>query len=539
MSGLKRSILTHRWILSLVILSCLPLISMLRVGTYESGDLTFQAYKLFSFYQNISNGHVVPQWSAELNASYGYPQFIFTYHLPYYIASIFHFFGFHLINSVKLTLALTYLLSGLFFYLWIRNHTSEKAAFVGALLYQFAPYRFVTMHFRATLGESTALMILPLCALALYTYFEKKTYASEIYAGITLAFLILSHQAVSMLGIPFLLSYALYLGHFSFLKVLRPFIIGLLLSAYYWMPILLESQYTLQAQSVISVLHYSLIEFFISPWRYGLLYQGPHGELSPALGYVHWFVIIIACHLFIQKKLKDFGILMLLLFIIYFLSAQSFSPTWKLLPILNKIQFSYRFLGVLVFISATLGAFLSQKIKTFHLYVLISVLFITTFINWGNRKVIPYAPHSDFIAFSPYITEKGEGFDPAIPKWVDSKHPWKTVVPSKHVESVDGHIRLVREKRGYTDHLYWVDIPRDLLLIENTYFFPGWHVFVDGIERPITPYQGLITFSAPSGTHTIDVRFTQTPIRQFSSIISLVALFLIITYPLYKPKHAH
>lgn len=511
---------------------------MLRIGTYESGDLTFQAYKLFSFYKNLAAGNVVPQWSAELNAGYGYPQFIFTYHFPYYIASIFHFLGFHLINSVKLTLALTYLLSGLFFYTWIQKHASEKASFIGGMLYQFAPYRFITLHFRATLGESTALMILPICALALYNYFEKKTFLSEVLAGISIALLILSHHAVSMLGIPFLLSYSLYLGHMQFWKVLRPFIIGLLLSAYYWMPILLESHYTLQAQSVISVLHYPLIDFFVSSWRFGLLYQGPHGELSPALGYVHWIVIIIACFMLFQKKLKRLSILMLSLFFVYFLSAQSFSPTWTLLPILHKIQFSYRFLGILVFISAALGALLSQHMKTFHVYILIGVLFITTFINWGNRKVIPYAPHSDFIAFAPYITEKGEGFDPAIPKWVDPKHPWKTVVPAQHLEAIDGRFTIMREKRGYTEHEYRLNVPETTKFIDNTYYFPGWHVFVDGKETAITPDQGLISFIVPSGTQAINVWFSPTPIRQFSSAISLLTLSLVAYYPFFRPKHA-
>jgi hypothetical protein len=304
------------------------------------------------------------------------------------------------------------------------------------------------------------------------------------------------------------------------------------------MPILLESQYTLQAQSVISVLHYPLIDFFVSSWRYGLLYQGPHGELSPALGYVHWIIIIIASFMLFQKKLINFGILMLSLFFLYFLSAQSFSPTWTLLPILHKIQFSYRFLGILVFISAALGALFSQHMKTFHVYILIGVLFITTFINWGNRKVIPYPPHSDFIAFAPYITEKGEGFDPAIPKWVDPKHPWKTVVPAQHLEAIDGRFTIIREKRGYTEHKYRLNAPETTKVIDNTYYFPGWHVFVDGKETAITPDQGLITFIVPSGTQAIDVRFSPTPIRQFSSAISLLTLSLVAFYPFFRPTHA-
>lgn len=105
----------------LVLVLFLPLMSIFRAGTYESGDLTFQAYKTLSFYNSLKEGILIPRWSAELNGTYGYPNFIFAYQLPYYITSFFHFSGFDLIKSVKLLLISTYFFSGVFSMLGSEN----------------------------------------------------------------------------------------------------------------------------------------------------------------------------------------------------------------------------------------------------------------------------------------------------------------------------------------------------------------------------------------------------------------------------------
>ncbi len=528
---------------ALVLLSLLPLISMLRFGTYQSGDLTFQAYKLFSFYNNLINWKLIPRWSAELNGTFGYPNFIFTYHTPYYIASLFHAFGFHLVNSVKLTLGVTYILSGVFFYIWLRNHVSDKAALIGALLYQYAPYRFVTMHFRATLGESTAQMMLPLCTLCLYHFNVKKTYLSEIIATVSIALLILTHQAITLLGIPLLVVYNLYLWKSQSRKVtlwrtLRPFFSAALLTTYYWLPILAESQFTLQFLYPPKIQQAQLISFFYSGWKYGLLFQGPHGELSPSLGYVHWAGIGIALVNIIRGLGSKFLKYTFILFCCYFLAAQSFSPTWTLFPILQKIQFSYRFVGILILFSSLIGAVTydvyekNTSMRKYGIPVVIFFLVITSIFNWGNRRTVPYSSHTDFIAFTPYITEKGEGFDPAIPRWVDPNNPWKKEVPKHYLQGIDYPVTIKKESRKYLSHSYYVHAVEQTRVVENTYYFPGWILRIDNKSVPITvnsnDFPELITFIVPKGNHHVSLEFTDTPLRRRAYIISCAAVIFLL-----------
>ena len=67
----------------------------------------------------------------------------------------------------------------------------------------------------------------------------------------------------------------------------------------------------------------------------------------------------------------------------------------------------------------------------------------------------------------------------------------------------------------------------------NTFYFPGWTVFVDEVERPvdIENLTGVMAFSLEPGRHRIQVQFTDTSIRKWSERLSLLALVLLFTTP--------
>src|SRR5258706_7824654 len=125
----------------LILISILPLISMLRPGDYESGDFNIHVYRIMSFYDSLSEGNIMPSWSEERNATYGNPLFLFNYPLPYYIVSFFHFLGFSFVTSMKILLGATFFFSGIFMYLAMKKIVkNELAAFTAAVFYLFNPY---------------------------------------------------------------------------------------------------------------------------------------------------------------------------------------------------------------------------------------------------------------------------------------------------------------------------------------------------------------------------------------------------------------
>ena len=68
--------------------------------------------------------------------------------------------------------------------------------------------------------------------------------------------------------------------------------------------------------------------------------------------------------------------------------------------------------------------------------------------------------------------------------------------------------------------------------MDNTVYFPGWQVEVDGNKAPIQfqdpNYRGLITFNVPKGMHNIEVIFGESPVRVVSNYLSLLGLVAVV-----------
>jgi uncharacterized membrane protein YfhO len=66
---------------------------------------------------------------------------------------------------------------------------------------------------------------------------------------------------------------------------------------------------------------------------------------------------------------------------------------------------------------------------------------------------------------------------------------------------------------------------------DNTFYFPGWHAYVDGVETNIEfqdpAYRGVITFSVPKGIHKVKVIYEDTKVRRIGKIISILTLLLL------------
>lgn len=136
----------------IILLSLLPLISILRHGTYESGDLSIHTKFAMQFFENLSQGNYTPQWIGDHCSRYGCPLYIFIFSLPYYLISVFHLLGFSFLDSVKVFLITTYVLSGIGMFRWIKDEFGEKSGFVAAVFYLFAPYHLIDLHFRVVRG---------------------------------------------------------------------------------------------------------------------------------------------------------------------------------------------------------------------------------------------------------------------------------------------------------------------------------------------------------------------------------------------------
>jgi hypothetical protein len=528
------------WFAFLLALSVIPVISIFRKGTYESGDLTINAIKLISFYNSLREGIFIPRWAGNLNATYGYPNFIFAYPLPYYVGSFFHFVGFSYLNSIKLLLASSFVLSGFAMYFFLKTFSAKRAAFLGSILYLYAPYHLLDMHYRANIGEMLAFVFLPLAFLTTTKYLGKLCLNRLFFSALSITFLVLSHQAVSLLAFALLFLFILVTRNTKSLKKFHavnffPLVLGLLFSAYYWLPALLEAKYTQQIFLIIKpIIFPSFADLIYSPWKWGLLFQGPEGQLSPIIGYAHLVAVIATIIILVKNKVdKDKNKMLIFFsaaFIVYFLLMQKVSlPVWQVFTFLKKIQFPFRILSIIIFIISTISALVVDSIKSRLLFItLLSLSIFPVILNLGNRKMLPKIGDQQLIDHLPASTALVEGLKPAASIWTPKDSPWQEKVPKKNIEAITGNILVLNEIRSSTKHSYIIKANTNSLIKENTLYFPGWKLKINGLTSTIDfqnpRFPGIVTFNLERGIHQVELKFADTSGRKVAFYITCLSL---------------
>lgn len=198
-------------ILLFIVITLIPLLDLLHPGLLLTHDGQDHVARIANFYQNLIEGNIIPRWAGNLNWGYGTPILMFLYPLPSYIASLFHFIGFSLVDSTKFVFGVAYILSGLTMYLWINEFLGKRAAFVSGMLYLFAPYRFVDLYVRGAIGEHVAFIFPPLICYFLLKLSKGYSYWYLVGGALSLGFLILSHNAISLMFLPLVFLYSSFL----------------------------------------------------------------------------------------------------------------------------------------------------------------------------------------------------------------------------------------------------------------------------------------------------------------------------------------
>ncbi len=527
------------WLILLIFVSLLPLLGFLKQGLPLTHDGQDHVARIANFYQSLSEGNLVPRWAGNLNWGYGHPILMFLYPLPSYFASFFKFLGFGLVESTKIVFGLSFILSGVFMYLWLKEIWRKEAGFVGGLLYMFAPYRFVDLYVRGAIGECWAFVWPPLILYFALKISQKPNWGYLVGGSLALAALILSHNALSLMFLPVVFGYMVCLIFTSKQKFLNikyyilTTIFGFMLSAFFWFPALFEGKYTLRdivtENNITGLTSFSRLVW--PPWRYG-----GTGALSVQLGILQWLVIILAPFLIWQFWRKKDKIWLFLLFLFFcfwlaiFLILPVSQPLYLQISLLQKFQFAWRWLSLAIFPPAIFMAALiylsPKKIKLFVLCFLLLALLVLNKDYWQAKGFL-LKEESFYKEAYAGTTDTGE----SAPRW---SVRFMEKFPKAPLEIVEGEAVIEIGKRITNQHEYQVTAVDSARLVENTLYFPGWVVLVDGkpveVEFQDPAYRGLMTFYIPRGEHQIAVQFGETKLRKVANLVSLFGLGVLIPF---------
>lgn len=521
----------------LIIVGIVPLLELLNPGLPITHDGQDHVARVANFYQNLSEGVIVPRWAGNLNWGYGHPILMFLYPLPSYMASLFHLFGFSFVDSVKLVFGLSFIASGLTMYVWLKEQFNETAGFIGALLYIFAPYRFVDLYVRGAIGEHVAFIFPPLVLYFLLKLSKKQSHRYFVGGSLSLAGLILSHNAISLMFLPLIFLYSIFLLIQAKEKKLLVIsywllvILGFGLSTFFWLPAFMEGKYTLR--DIVTSEDYSSRFVHIKDFVFGEWSYGGTDWLSKQVGLVHW-LYVAAGFFAVNKYRKSRPVLYLgigligVFFLTLLLMTNTTNFVWNTISLLQKFQFPWRFLSVTVFVSAVLGAYVVSTISKKRVLIIVAMTVVALlFFNkdYWQAKAFMQKPESFYSGIYNSTTDTGESSPVWSVRFMEKR-------PNARMELIDGATRIEEIERTNTRHVYRLFVEKKSWIRENTLYFPGWRVFVDGQE--VLPefqnpqHRGLMTFFIEKGEHIVTIQFTETKLRNTANAASLISLSLLL-----------
>lgn len=517
----------NKLFLSLLVgISILFLIPLFKTGIPATHDGEAQVVRITAFYKAISDNQFPPRWAGDLNYRYGLPTLNFFFPLEGYLGTVFHSFGISLQDSYKLQLIASFVCAPLFFFLWASQLFKKEVAFVGSLLYGFAPYHFLDLYVRGQLAELLAFVFIPLIFFFVERNSKKFSYPNLVGGGISHALLILSHSILSLLFTGVIFLYIVVRNYPKKRQIIQNLfipIIGLLLSCFFWVPALAEGKYI---NSKVFVHDFyqenfvSLDKLIYSPWGFGPAVN-EQGGLSPRIGIIPIFLILCCIALFHKQKKKREVIFWFIIFLAGVFMATSFSQIiWRQIHMVQQFQFPWRFTGLSSFVAAVLSMYilaLFQRRLWFFLIVLIILVWSIQFVTISGtikKQDAFYWQYPGAAAFH------GE----ATTIWTDGEaHGF----PKKEIQVIAGEATIKKRGKKTQKHTFTVVAKQEVTILDNTVYFPGWKVFIDDEEVPIQfqnpQHPGLITFHVPEGRHTVEVLFTETAVRKFADIISLLS----------------
>lgn len=505
-------------------------------GFYLSHDSITHLARAAFYEEAILDGQFPPRWAADANYGYGSPFFIFYYPFSGYIIALFHLVGFSFENSYLLVSFSAFLIGVLFFYLWIKRIYGIKAAFLSTLFYIALPYKYLTLFVRGGVGEFISFSLVP----AIFFFIETKLNFSTrvLSSALIYSFIMLSHNAIALIFTPVFLFYSLIRGRNAFLNAILSVVFGLLLSAYFWIPSIAESGYTAFSKyfATMYMEHFpSIIRLIHSPVGFGPDVN-KSGGLAPAIGIPAFAVVIGAVIvLFKQRKEAKIVVFWIILFCIGLFLCTSYSSfLWDKSAFLQKFQFPWRFVVIPSFAACALVAYIASKtnrIWPILIFVTGSVLYGLLFVKVEKHIKNPDSYYYDYPGSTYFHNE-------ATTIW-SAGDPSKAAVHQIEFAQGDGFISNVVKRTE--KHTFNVKTDTQSVIVDNTVYFPGWKVYVNGRQTPIqfqdAHYRGIITFPVSSGENRVEVVFTETKIRLISDLISVIAwifLFLAVILKLRK-----
>jgi hypothetical protein len=550
-------------------------------GLPRTNDALTHLYRTLPLERVIRDGRLWPRWAPDLVHGYGYPVFNFFPSLSHYVVFLLHFAGLALTNAYRVAGLAYFVLAAWFAYLMARDLFGPAGGWVTALAYVYSPYLLYDAHVRGSLPECQALALIPLLFLALR---RATVHGGRWLAATALVFAaaFLSHHGIvfqTLIPIGILLLWLAWQEGWRHLwRPLTGLALGVLLTAFFWLPALAEVQYV--RSGIIASQGFGHLSNFVTlrdllRWprlpadpalvNPPVVHALPQVTLAIALVVVPWRWQSLS-----QAVRRQVGLWLVVLVVCTALIMPFSQIVWDTVPLLKLTYLPWRLLGPASLAAATLaGAAFAGAMtdgRTLVRLALATLLLAIGGVPWlyPPREPVPEAPTmADVLAFEqPPLFIGTTTLGEFLPRWVEELpdtadrrrsgelrnalaaggSPDRLVAPEGVTLTVRPASQLTSDARSTSasplDATYHIHTDNPVTLTYRQFYFPGWRATLDGEPlacRPSHP-EGLLLFDVPAGTHVLRVTFGSTWPRTLGWALSGLGALALVSITAPDPK---
>lgn len=522
-----------------------------------------QVTRVFEMTNALRDGMFPVRWSENLGFGFGYPIFNFYAPFAYYVGAIFNLIISDSLIATKLMMIVGIVIAAFSMFILSRKFFGEKGGILSAILYLYAPYHALNIYVRGDVAEFYAYAFIPLVFYGLYMIYKENLFRYVIITSVTFCLVIISHNLTALMIAPFVFLFALVLGvknRKTILFITLSLILSFMLSAFYFIPTLLEMSYTNVLSQVGGGADFRnhfvcLNQLWTSQWGFGGSAKGCIDGLSYMVGKTHilfsLMALILPLSFLVYKKVKlDIKDKEIIFFIILFLAFSLFSlflmlevskTFWEALKPMAFFQYPWRFLTILSFttsfISGGLIWAISKFLKGYYLLVF-TVVVVAMAIIFNLKFFVPQTINSKTV--EDYTSYEKEAWDISkisseyMPRGFDKP---KQISEIANINSIKAQgVKVLSNEKKTNNVSYKLFLDKESNIIFPLAYFPAWKVKVNDSEVNLVENKKGILLTVPKGNSTIHFYYKSTPIELASNLITIAGIFSLILGIIYFIK---
>lgn len=507
----------------------------------------------------VAGGDLLPAWLPDLYDRHGTPLPSFYAPLSYGVVEVLRIATGSPEAAFKLAYLAFWILGTAGAAVAARLRFGAEAAIPAGAAFALAPYTLVDVYVRGGIAEFAALALLPWALAAL----ASSAIPALAGAAAIVLLLVLTHNITALVAVPALALLALFGPARTRWHALTGIALGLGLSAFYWLPALVDKEY-LWSDTSLTAGFFDYRRHFVAPvnllpGRTSLQFTvGPSSGLPFRFGELLVLPAIAAFLLAASRRVRGrmdalplaAGTVAALV-----LTSAWSEPVWRMLPLAPFVQFPFRFFLFATALAAPLVGWLVVQAPG-HWRPLLAALVAAValwlaqpwlaaryfFFDRATAVPVPVpateleparhdprlAPLTEIVTLDRLRSHhwSGSAGNEFLPRTVTELPVVPTgEVPTAAAEALGGGVRVVASEWGYPEIRAELEVREAGEVALHQFWFPGWQATVDGIPRGTRaePGRGRILVAVRPGDRELRAHFGATPLRRVARGISLLA----------------